>query len=121
MTSTHNCIPSAMWCLESRSSPANRMPSANISLLGASFSVAELLTVLYYERRARNVILSKGHAAPMQYACLFGAGRIGAAQLRSYKNGAGALQAHTDTCTPGILVNSGSLGQALSKAAGMAL
>lgn len=88
--------------------------------LGASFSVAELLTVLYHDRRERNVILSKGHAAPMQYACLFGTGRIGAAQLRSYKNGPRALQAHTDTCTPGILVNSGSLGQALSKAAGMA-
>ncbi|HNW92838.1 MAG TPA: 1-deoxy-D-xylulose-5-phosphate synthase N-terminal domain-containing protein [bacterium] len=94
--------------------------SAEHGWLGASFSVAELLTVLTFDRRARNVILSKGHAAPMQYACLFGTGRIGAAQLRSYKNGAGALQAHTDTCTPGILVNSGSLGQALSKAAGMA-
>lgn len=94
--------------------------SAEHGWLGASFSVAELLTVLYHDRHETSTVLSKGHAAPMQYACLYGTGRISAAQLRSYKNGPRALQAHTDLCTPGILANSGSLGQALSKAAGMA-
>lgn len=88
--------------------------------LGASFSVAELLTVLYCGLREKNVILSKGHAAPLQYACLYATGVIGKRALHTYKDGPRGLQAHTDIATPGILVNSGSLGQALSKAAGMA-
>ena len=88
--------------------------------LGASYSVAELLTVLYFGLGERNVVLSKGHAAPMQYACLHGLGLLSGKQLLSYKDGPRGLQAHTDISTPGILVNTGSLGQALSKTAALA-
>ncbi|MFA5137840.1 MAG: hypothetical protein WC728_01315 [Elusimicrobiota bacterium] len=88
--------------------------------LGASYSAAELLTVLYFGLGERNVVLSKGHAAPMQYACLYGLGVLTEKQLLSYKDGPDGLQAHTDIGTPGILVNTGSLGQALSKTAGLA-
>jgi transketolase len=79
-----------------------------------------LLTVLYFGIKERTVILSKGHAAPLQYACLYGTGRLTAEQLFTYKDGPEGLQAHTDIRTAGIFVNTGSLGQSLSKAAGIA-
>jgi len=94
--------------------------SAEHGWLGASFSVAELLTTLYFQFREDGLVLSKGHAAAMQYACLHGLGRIDRSQLLSYKNGPIGVQAHTDRSTPGILLNTGSLGQALSKVAGIA-
>jgi transketolase len=94
--------------------------SAEHGWLGASYSACEILTSLYFHLAEENVVLSKGHAAAMQYACLYGLGRIGRDQLLSYKDGPGALQAHPDRATPGILQNTGSLGQALSKTAGMA-
>lgn len=95
--------------------------SARHGWLGASYSVAELLTSLYFGIGAEDVVLSKGHAAAMQYACLYGLGRIGRELLLSYKDGPRGLQAHTDRATPGILVSTGSLGQSLSKTAGLAL
>ncbi len=92
--------------------------------IGASFSVAEILTVLYFDvltapDRGR-VILSKGHAAAMQYGLLAGAGFFPVEDLLRYKQSDGP-QAHTDISTPGIAVNSGSLGQGLSKACGFAM
>ncbi len=88
--------------------------------IGACFSVTELVTTLYFGAGERNVVLSKGHAAPAQYACLYGLGLIDRRALLAYKDGPGAPQAHTDRCTPGILVNTGSLGQSLSKSAALA-
>ena len=89
--------------------------------LGACFSVAELLTALYWDVLTDDdsLVLGKGHAAAMQYAALAGIGRLPVEDLRRYKEADGP-QAHTDIRTPGIAVNSGSLGQALSKAAGLA-
>ena len=88
--------------------------------LGASWSAAELLTVLYFGLDGGHVILGKGHAAAMQYACLAGIGLLPVEALLSYKDGPDAPQAHSSIGTPGILTNTGSLGQALSKAAGLA-
>ncbi len=88
--------------------------------LGGSFSVAELLTVLYFGLDERNVVLSKGHAAAMQYACLAGLGELPPEALLDYEDGPDAPQAHASIGTPGVLTNSGSLGQALSKVAGLA-
>lgn len=97
--------------------------------LGASLSCTELLTALYFSREARvdpddverdRIVLSKGHAAAMQYAVLCARGTLPLASLQTYKQPHG-LQAHTDRSTAGIEINSGSLGQALSKSAGLAL
>jgi len=95
--------------------------SAEHGWIGSCYSTAELLTALYFGASVENVVLSKGHAAAMQYACLYGLGRLSAATLLSYKDGPTGLQAHADRATPGILINSGSLGQALSKIAGLAV
>ncbi len=88
--------------------------------VGASFSAVEILVAIYFGLGQRNVVLSKGHAAAAQYACLRGLGFLRAADLRAYKDGPAAPQAHPSRGTPGILVETGSLGQALSRVAGMA-
>jgi len=98
--------------------------------LGASFSIADILTVIYfYLAKIEGVykfndfdytLLSKGHATIIQYACLAGLGIIPTKSLLNYKTPNGP-QAHTDISTKGIYINSGSLGQTLSKATGIAL
>ncbi len=93
--------------------------SARHGWIGASFSAAEIITALYFGLGEQQVVLSKGHAAATQYACLFGLGRLSRRDLLSYKDGPDSPQAHACRNTPGILLDSGSLGQALSQVAGM--
>lgn len=94
--------------------------------LGASFSCTETLTSIYFDKslydfaRGDVVALSKGHAAVMQYSCLAGLGILETKELRRYEYPDGP-QAHTDRQTPGIDINTGSLGQTLSKCLGLAL
>lgn len=97
--------------------------------IGASFSIAELMTALYFEvahteplsdPNRDTILLSKGHAAVMQYAALAGKGILSVEDLQRFNQPDGP-QAHTDRSTPGIETNTGSLGQTLSKAAGLAL
>ncbi len=97
--------------------------------IGASFSIAELMTALYFEVAHTEpladptrdyILLSKGHASVMQYAALAGKGILSVADLQRFNQPDGP-QAHTDRSTPGIETNTGSLGQTLSKAAGLAL
>ncbi|MFH1467779.1 MAG: hypothetical protein ABIO70_25560 [Pseudomonadota bacterium] len=95
--------------------------SARHGWIGASFSVAEILTALYFGLGERQVVLSKGHAAAAQYACLHGLGGLSREQLLAYQDGPGAPQAHADRTVPGILLDSGSLGQALSQVVGLVL
>ena len=66
--------------------------------------------------------LSKGHAALVQYAALALAGYFPMEELKNVKSLGGMLQGHPDmTRTPGVEANTGSLGQGLSVANGMAL
>ena len=97
--------------------------------IGASFSIAEIMTALYFDAAhldrpddpARDtVLLSKGHASVMQYAVLAAKGLLSIRDLQHF-NCPNGPQAHTDRSTPGIETNTGSLGQTLSKAAGLAL
>lgn len=97
--------------------------------LGASFSCIDLLTCIYHrfikdpllpiENRG-SLILSKGHAAMAHYAVLAGRGCFAAEKLLAYK-ALGGLPAHSDRSVPGVDSDSGSLGQGLSKAIGIAL
>ena len=92
------------------------LKSAEHGWPGASFSCTELLLSLHMRcSDAAAIILSKGHAAAMQYATLYATGHMSADQLTSYKAGEGAPEAHAD-----LLCDTGSLGQCLSTAAGMA-
>jgi len=105
------------------------LKKASHGWLGACFSSIELLTAIYHryirepqkplENRG-SVHLSKGHAAMAQYAVLAGINCFSTDRLASYKQLHG-LPAHCDRTVPGVDSDSGSLGQGLSKAIGIAL
>lgn len=100
--------------------------------LGGSLSVADIVTTLYFYKMRHNpkdpkwperdrFILSKGHAAPTQYAALARCGYIPLKELETLRRLGSILQGHPSTITPGIEVPTGSLGQGLSIANGVAL
>jgi transketolase len=66
-------------------------------------------------------ILSKGHAAPALYAILAEAGYFPVEELQMLRKMGSMLQGHPDSKVPGVEVSSGSLGQGLSVASGIAL
>lgn len=100
---------------------------------GGSLSCVELMMALYYEvanvdpqnpkapERDR-IVLSKGHACPTQYAILADLGFFPREDLWSLRQIDSHLQGHPDMLkTPGIDTNTGSLGQGVAIAGGMAL
>lgn len=99
--------------------------------IDSSFSVVDILTVLYFETMqvkpdspswsARDrLVLSKGHAAPALYACLARKGFFPSADLAGLRKIDSHLQGHSATSTPGVDASTGSLGQGLSIATGLA-
>jgi transketolase len=100
---------------------------------GGSLSAADIVASLYFgimrhdpkrpdwPERDR-FVLSKGHAAPVLYAALAEAGYLGRDHLRTLRRLGSLLQGHPDsTKTPGVEVSTGSLGQGLAIANGIAL
>ena len=107
--------------------------SANSGHPGGSLSIADILTVLYFnelnideknpkwEDRDR-MILSKGHCSPALYSCLANRGFFDKEELKKFRNINSRLQGHPDmNKVPGVDMTTGSLGQGLSVANGMAL
>lgn len=100
---------------------------------GGSLSAAEILATLYFDvlriDPARpdwpdrdRFVLSKGHAAPVLYAALAERGFFPVAELLSLRKLGSRLQGHPDMRkTPGVEMSTGSLGQGISAAVGMAL
>jgi transketolase len=100
---------------------------------GGSLSSAELVTALFWRVLHRRpsepcwterdrFILSKGHVAPLLYAALAESGYFAVEELSTLRKLDSRLQGHTDrTCTPGVEMSSGSLGQGLSFGIGIAL
>ncbi len=99
---------------------------------GGSLSSADIVTSLYFhimnhdpknpfwEGRDR-FILSKGHACPSQYAALAESGYFDLNELKNLRKAECMLQGHPCVKTPGVEISTGSLGQGLSIAIGMAL
>lgn len=99
---------------------------------GGSLSIADTLTYLYFNKlnvdpknpemadRDR-FVLSKGHTAPALYAVLAQKGFFPEEELKSLRHIGAMLQGHPCIHTPGIDMSSGSLGQGISAACGMAL
>lgn len=99
---------------------------------GGSLSIADTLTYLYFnkmnvdpkdpdnEKRDR-FVLSKGHTAPALYSTLANKGFFDIEELKSLRHIGALLQGHPCIHIPGVDMSSGSLGQGISVAAGMAL
>lgn len=100
---------------------------------GGSFSAADIYTYLYYKEMNVNpsepkmadrdrFVLSKGHCCPSLYAVLALKGFFPIDELPKLRKVGAMLQGHPDMKgTPGIDMSSGSLGQGISAACGMAL
>lgn len=100
---------------------------------GGSLSIADILTVLYFNEMhidpekpqdvARDrLVLSKGHASSALYATLCEKGYFPKEELVTFRNVNSILQGHPDmTKVPGVDMSTGSLGQGLSVANGMAM
>lgn len=100
---------------------------------GGSLSIADILTYLYFdhmnidpknpkwEDRDR-FVLSKGHTAPALYAVLAHRGFFPVEELKTLRKPHSMLQGHPSMkLTPGVDMSTGSLGQGISTAVGMAL
>lgn len=100
---------------------------------GGSLSCADILTVLYFNQMNINpkepnaegrdrLVLSKGHSSPALYATLARKGYFDKSLLTDFRKINSNLQGHPDmNKVPGVDMSSGSLGQGLSVANGMAL
>ena len=100
---------------------------------GGSLSIAELMAYLYnvemkvdasnpkWDERDR-FVLSKGHAAPALYATLALKGFFPTEDIKTLRKSDSYLQGHPSMkCVPGVDMSTGSLGQGISAAVGMAL
>lgn len=100
---------------------------------GGSLSIAEILTYLYFKEmnidpknpknpKRDRLVLSKGHAAPALYSVLAQRGYFSPDELITLRQIGSRLQGHPDMKhIPGVDMSTGSLGQGISAAVGMAL
>lgn len=100
---------------------------------GGSLSIADMLAYLYFQEMRVDpqnpkwpdrdrFVLSKGHTAPALYGALALKGYFPEEEIASLRHTGAMLQGHPDMKgTPGVDMSSGSLGQGISAACGMAL
>ena len=121
------------WVKDIRCDTVRAIGHLGVGHIGGCLSVAELLTVLYFEamridpadpkKAGRDrFICSKGHAGPAVYAALANRGYFPKEELLTLNLGGTNLPSHCDmNRTPGIDMTTGSLGQGFSCAVGAAL
>ena len=107
--------------------------SASSGHPGGSLSIADILAVLYFDEMnvdAKNpkdenrdrFVLSKGHCAPALYGALCEKGFFPAEDIKTFRKADSYLQGHPDMKgVPGVDMSTGSLGQGICAANGMAL
>ena len=107
--------------------------SAKAGHPGGSLSIADVLAYLYFDKmnidpanpemaNRDRLVLSKGHAAPALYSALANRGYFPVEELLTLRHTGARLQGHPDMKgVPGVDMSSGSLGQGVSCAVGMAL
>ena len=99
---------------------------------GGSLSVVDLLTYLYFEKMnidpknpdmkdRDRFVLSKGHAAPALYSVLALRGFFSTDEIKKLRKPNALLQGHPSIAIDGVDMSTGSLGQGISTACGMAL
>lgn len=119
--------------IEIRRVTLDEIAHLGVGHVGGSMSVVEVLVLLYYKvlkvdptnptwEERDKFVMSKGHAGPSLYAILADRGFFDRAWLHTLNVGGTNLPSHCDRIrTPGIDMSTGSLGQGLSVAVGMAL
>lgn len=122
-------------CLENRKNILTMVYTAKSGHIGGSLSSCELLTVLFH-KCMKNVpegelsdeynlrdrfVLSKGHVSPIYYSILSQLGYFPKEELLTFRKLGTRLQGHPSLWTPGVQVATGSLGQGLSMACGIAI
>lgn len=99
---------------------------------GGSLSAVEILISLYYYKMLHKpenpswplrdrFIMSKGHASPVLYVTLANCGYFPKDELKTFRKLGSRLQGHVHIGVPGVELSTGSLGQGLSVANGIAL
>lgn len=121
-------------CIESRRNILSMVYAAQSGHIGGSLSSCEIMTVLFhlcmkhciegktcpdYDSRDR-FVLSKGHVSPIYYSVLSQLGFIPKEELLSFRKLGSRLQGHPSHACPGVEIATGSLGQGLSFACGIA-
>lgn len=108
----------------------NMATNKKAGFIGSSYSCIDILTVLYSsflkinkeEKNSDTLIISKGHAASAWYAILANLGIICKEKLNEYNENGGGMGVHPKrNSLPGIKTTTGSLGQGLGLACGIAL
>lgn len=128
-----NKLELQMTANEIRKSIIRAVHSAKCGHPGGSLSAADMFTYLYYEElnvdpkhpdmpERDRFVLSKGHVAPGLYSTLAEKGFFPKEDLLTLRHVGSYLQGHPDMKgIPGVDMSSGSLGQGISAAVGMAL
>ena len=122
-----------LWAAKLRRTVLEEIHSVGIGHLGGSLSVCDLLAVLYFDQMRVDpqrpkwpdrdrLVMSKGHAGPAVYASLALKGFFPKEELATLNQPHTNLPSHCDMRrTPGIDMTTGSLGQGISCAMGLAL
>ena len=121
-----------LWAHKIRRTALKTIQTAGSGHIGGSFSIAEILSVLYFDKMnvdpknpgqadRERLVLSKGHCTPTMYATLALRGFFPEEHLSTFRKIDSDLSGHVEIHVPGVDMSAGSLGQGLSVALGMAL
>lgn len=117
--------PLVQTARELRSTVFDMMNTAGAGHLGGSFSVLDIMTSLYFSNIFNfdrdHFVLSPGHLSAPLYAILAKIGKIPESILPTFSQIDSILESHSSSKVPGVEFSSGSLGQGLSFAVGLAL
>ncbi len=122
-------------CLENRNNILDMVYEAQSGHIGGSLSSCEIMTVLFHKCMKHSLggktaddynardrfVLSKGHVSPIYYSVLAQLGFIEKSELKTFRKLGTRLQGHPSLWCPGVEVATGSLGQGLSMACGIAM
>ena len=122
-------------CLENRRNILEMVYEAQSGHIGGSLSSCEIMTVLFHKCMKHSIggklshdytardrfVLSKGHVSPIYYSVLAQLGFIKKSELKTFRKLGTRLQGHPSLWTPGVEIATGSLGQGLSMACGIAM
>ena len=122
----------ALQAFKIRRTALQTIHTAGSGHIGGSMSIAEILSVLYFEQMnidpadpakadRDRLVLSKGHCSPALYAVLAIKGFFPMEELAQFRKIDSRLSGHVEMHVPGVDMSAGSLGQGLSVALGMAL